>query len=124
MEACNTPPTRPEPSTELDTVMVNAHKISSSSMDKPTPSTGLPIATIPMPELECTELVAPKWTFGKPTRWLLPILLMSAPLLDNTDAMELNVEMALELDTKEFVIRMDAISIPSEWETNNSMDKE
>jgi hypothetical protein len=66
---------------------------------------------MPIPEKEDTVHVVLKWISGKPTEKLPKSPLILVPPLDNTDVKESNVVITgLEIDTMEFVTKMDAIS--------------
>jgi len=71
------------PPTELDIVMLNAHKILNSSMEKLILLAGTHPRPIQMPELGNSDLAALRWISGRPTAWLKLSLLIHVKLMDN-----------------------------------------
>jgi hypothetical protein len=91
-----------------DTVMLNAHKTSSSSMDKPMSMDGTHLQVIQMPVKVNGDLAALKWIFGKLTTSQVPSLLIHVTMMDYGDA-KTKLIAETPIGTVEFVIKMVAI---------------
>lgn len=84
-------------------------------MEKLIWKTGNHLKMILIQESENTELVVLKWIFGKPTLLTLKLLPILAQSPDKQDVKGLIVvTMPLEIDTTEFVTKMDVISTLSD----------
>jgi hypothetical protein len=112
-------PTKPELNMELDTVMLNAHKMLNSSMDRPMSMDGTHHQVTQILEKDNGVLVAPRWIFGKPTVSQVRSLLIHASMMVFSNVITKVIAVILT-DTAEFVIKMVVISTRSELESQIS----
>ena len=93
---------------ELDIVMLNAHKISSSLMARPTVKDGNHQSLIQTPEPVNMDPAALRWISGKQIKSRRHTLLILAPCKNKRDVQDLNA-VPVQTDTRVSVIKMVAI---------------
>lgn len=106
----------------LAIVMLNALMTSSSSTVKVILMAGNP----PTRTLDWvnTDLVALRWTSGKPTKPLRPSLLILAQVVEPRDVKALNAEIMVPvIEQKEFAINLDVIFLLTASETTTFLEK-
>merc|ERR1711992_272939 len=106
-----------------DIVTPNALMMLNSLMGRPTLLIGNPTLKMRMATWgpESMEHAAPRWIFGKPTRWLPPTHPILVILKDYTNVMALNAAIMTRASvTKVYVTKTDVICNLTEWKMKTS----